>query len=91
MRKPLHVHLGHMHQAMHVHTHKIHIKHICTKNNKDFFYLRYLMAIKAFHLTGLAKEFRGSSFIESWNTKKEARHLVFGCLGSEGFKRCVSW
>lgn len=68
----------------------IHIKHTCTKSNKGFVYLRYLMAIKAFHLTGLAKEFRGSSFIKSWNTHthtKEVIHFrktwVFGCLGSE--------
>lgn len=63
-----------------------HIKHTCPKSNKGFVYLRYLMAIKAFHLTGLAKEFRGSSFIKSWNTQKKRSNISerLGSLGAVG-------
>lgn len=36
---------------------------------RKLLYLRYLMAIKAFHRTGLARESRGSSLMKSCNTK----------------------
>lgn len=73
--------LGHAHTQAHVHRTHTHTQstytgicaqkthtHTHTMNNKDFFYLRYLMAIKTFQRTGLAKVFRGSSFIKSCNT-----------------------
>ena len=45
------------------------------RRNKKILYLRYLMAIKAFHRIGLAKESRGSSLMKSCNTDK-----VVNCL-----------
>lgn len=35
------------------------------QEQQKFLYLRYLMAIKAFHRTGVAKESRGSSLMKS--------------------------
>lgn len=46
-------------------------KSFFNENNKKFLYLRYLMAIKAFHRTGLARESRGSSLMKSCRTNKK--------------------
>ena len=45
------------------------------EKKQKILYLRYLMAIKAFHRIGLAKESRGSSLMKSCNTDKAVNHL----------------